>query len=142
MQRTARIVLRTLAALGSLFLSLYGVYAYSGLNLNLDTLPTSLYCFLPMISFPLFLLSIWVRRWSVAMQWSVAAVYLIDYSALNWRTCSELGYCSSVAATVWMTFATRPVVILFAVALANHIAVHFSRMGSSAPGIAKAAAKT
>jgi hypothetical protein len=127
MQTAARIICRTAAGAGSLFVSLYGLYAYAGLNLNLDTLPISLYCFVPMLFFPVFLLSFWRQRLSAVLHVVMAMLFLVVYSMLNWRTCAELDYCRSVAATVLQTLATRPVESAFAVAIFNLAALRLAR---------------
>jgi hypothetical protein len=78
-----------------------------------------LFCVLPALSFPVFLLSFKSLRWSVAMHWILAAGYLAVYSILDWRTCSELGYCQGVMRTVLQTLTARPVEGVFAVAVFN-----------------------
>jgi hypothetical protein len=89
-RRVASIICRTIAGIGSLFVSLYGVYEYAGSH-----------------------------RMSVGFHWAFALGYLTVFSMLDWRTCAELGYCTSVAATVLETLATRPVEATFAVAILN-----------------------
>ena len=74
-----------------------------------DTLVMVLYCILPVLSFPVTLISVRSLRWSVALHWILAPAYLAVYSLLNWRTCAELGYCESVLATVLVTTTTRRV---------------------------------
>jgi hypothetical protein len=118
-RRAAVVVHRVLTGIGSAILSLYGIYVYAGANLNLDTLLMSLYCFLPMLSFPVFLLSFRYRRTSVASHCTMAVVYCAVYSMLNWRSCSELGICSGVAATVLETLTTRPALLSIGVAGLN-----------------------
>jgi hypothetical protein len=125
-RRVASIIVRTIAGLGSLLVSLYGLYSYSGLNVSLDAVPMTLFCLLPMLSFPVFLLSFWRRRLSVAVLWAFALLYLIVYSMLNWRTCAEMGYCTSVASTVLQTLAVFPVELTFAAATINLCALLFS----------------
>jgi hypothetical protein len=122
LRKVASFLLRALTGIGSLLLSMHGLYAYSGLNLRLDSVPASLYCFLPLLSFPAWLLGVWRLRSSVVTQWAFAVVYLAAYSFLNWRTCSELGYCQGVSATLWLTLTTRYAEAMFAVALLNTIA--------------------
>lgn len=108
-RRAASFFARAVAGVGSLLLAMYGLYVYSGLNLSQDPVPVSLYCFLPMLGFPAYLLGIWRLRASVVTHWVFAFVYLAAYSALDWRTCSELCYCKSVLATVLDTATARPV---------------------------------
>ncbi len=118
-RRVASIIFRSGTGAGSLMVSLYGVYAYAGSHLSPNALPIALFCFLPMLSFPVFLLSFWRQRLSVSVHWAFALLYLIVYSMLDWRTCAELGYCTSVTSTVLQTLATRPVGLTFAVAILN-----------------------
>jgi hypothetical protein len=47
----------------------------------------------------------------------MALTYLGAYSTLNWRTCSELGYCQSLMATVMQTLSTNMVLAFFAVVI-------------------------
>jgi hypothetical protein len=130
LRRISAIVYRVLTGVGSAWVTAYGVYAYTGANLSIDTVTMSLYCFLPMLSLPVFLLSFWRHRASVAAHFAMAFAYLISYSMLNWRTCAELGYCSTVAATVRETLVTRPVLITFAVALLNLLTLQLARRKS------------
>jgi hypothetical protein len=116
---------RLAVAPGSLLVSAYGVYLFEGADFRRDTLEMGLYCGLPFLSFPVFLLSFWSLRWSVAMHWILAAGYLAVYSALDWRTCAEMGYCHGVMQTVLQTLATRPVGGVFAVAVLNLAALAF-----------------
>jgi hypothetical protein len=118
-RRVASIICRTIAGIGSLFVSLYGVYEYAGSHLSLYAIQIALFCFLPLLSFPVVLLSFWRQRMSVGFHWAFALGYLTVFSMLDWRTCAELGYCTSVAATVLETLATRPVEATFAVAILN-----------------------
>jgi hypothetical protein len=122
-RRAASYLARTIAGIGSLLLAMYGLYVYSGLNLRQDPVPVSLYCFLPMLGFPVYVLGIWRLRASVVTHWVFAFVYLAAYSMLDWRTCSELGYCKSVLATVFETLTARPVEAMFGVAIFNLIAL-------------------
>jgi hypothetical protein len=47
----------------------------------------------------------------------MALTYLGAYSALNWRTCSELGYCQGLIETIMMTLSTNIVLAFFAVVI-------------------------
>jgi hypothetical protein len=119
------LICRWAVAPGSLLVSAYGVYLFEGADFRRDTLEMGLYCGLPFLSFPVFLLSFWSLRWSVAMHWILAAGYLAVYSALDWRTCAEMGYCHGVMQTVLQTLATRPVGGVSAVAVLNLAALAF-----------------
>lgn len=118
-QRVALWICRRIAAFGSLILSLYGCYCWLASGLQQDWYVVTLYCVLPMLSFPVFLLSKWQPRLSIALHWVLAFGYLAVFSALDWRTCSELEHCSGVAATALAALTTLPVEITFAVAIAN-----------------------
>jgi hypothetical protein len=86
-----------------------------------------LYCAFPLLSFPVFLLSFKSLRWSVAAHWILAGGYLAVYSVLDWRTCSDAGYCRGVMQTVLQTLIARPVEAVFAVAAFNSAALIIRR---------------
>jgi hypothetical protein len=110
---------RLVVAAGSFLVTAYGVYSYLGADFGRDTLAMGLFCALPMLSFPVFLLSFKSLRWSVRTHWILAAGYLAVYSVLDWRACSESGYCHGPMQTVLQTLTTRPVEAVFAVAVFN-----------------------
>jgi len=120
-RRVALIFCRAVTALASLMVSLYGVYEYAGSHFSAHAPLVDLYWLLPLLSFPVFLLSFWLHRESVIAHCALAFAYLVVYSMLDWRTCSELGYCTSVAATVTQTLATRPATLTFGVAVLNFL---------------------
>jgi hypothetical protein len=105
----------TLAGILSAGVTLYGVYSANVIDFRQDTILTGLYCLLPFLSFPAFLLVRPAQR-SAAMLAVLAVGYVGVFSALNWRTCAELGYCGSVASTVLETLKTRTVLAYFCVA--------------------------
>jgi len=110
---------RTIAGLGSLVISAYGVYAASWTNFYQDTVLVSLFCMLPILSFPVFLLSFRTARWSVALHWISAIGFLAVFSMVEWRTCAELGYCEGLLRTVLVTLSAHPVEAAFGVAVIN-----------------------
>jgi hypothetical protein len=118
---------RLIVAIGSFLVTAYGVYSFDGADFARDMLAMSLFCILPFLSFPVFLVSFRSLRWSVAMHWILAAGYLSDYSALDWRTCSDSGYCNGVMQTVLQTLTARPVEAVFAVAVFNLSALYLQR---------------
>ena len=67
---------RCVAGAGSLLVSAYGAYAYAGADFQRDTLEMVLFCVLPALSFPVFLISLKSLRWSVTVHWILAAGYL------------------------------------------------------------------
>lgn len=115
-------VLLAVAVVTSAGVSSYGVYSAIRVDLRQDTLLTCLYCGLPLLCLPVVLL---VRPQSRATFFLslMALTYLGAYSALNWRTCSELGYCESLVATVMMTLSTNVVLAFFAVVILLLIAL-------------------
>jgi hypothetical protein len=110
---------RALAGVGSLFVSAYGVFSFSRADFAWGALEASLFCILPLLSFPAFALSFKWPRLSVAMHWLLAAAYLAVFSTLAWRTCSDAGYCQSVMGTLLKTATARPVEATFAVAVVH-----------------------
>jgi hypothetical protein len=105
------------AGLLSLAVTGYGVYSFMSADLRRDTAITFLFCLLPALSFPVFLMpSRWMRR-VAALEWAMAAGYLAVYSMLNWRSCAELAICNSALMTMRETLATWPVKASFAVAV-------------------------
>ncbi|WP_348261096.1 hypothetical protein P8935_14940 [Telmatobacter sp. DSM 110680] len=101
--------------------SLYGLYATIRIDLRQDTALSFLYCALPVLCFPVFLLVRPASRSAFVLS-LMALSYLGAYSALNWRTCSELGYCEGVTATVMQTLSTNVVLAFFAVVILMLIA--------------------
>ena len=115
------VVLLTLAGILSAGVSVYGVVASIRMDVRQDTLLSCLYCGLPALCFPVFLLVRPPRRAAVVLS-LMALTYLGAYSALNWRTCSELGYCDSLMATVMLTLSTNAVLAYFAVVILSLLA--------------------
>ena len=76
-------------------LTLNGLAAVRGLDLRQNTVLSAAYCALPLLSLPLYLLALGVRK-LLPLQAVLVLAYIPVYSALNWRTCAELGYCGSV----------------------------------------------
>ena len=81
---------------------------------------TGAYCLLPILCFPVFLLVRPARR--AALLLVMAGGFLAAYSAINWRTCSELRYCTSVISTLLETLKTRLALAFFSVAAISLIA--------------------
>jgi len=121
------------AGLFSCLLTLYGLAAIRGLDLRQNTSLSVAYCALPLLSLPLFLLALAVRR-LLPLQAFLLLAYIPVYSALNWRTCAELGYCGSVASVVFMTIATSKVLLFWGVSLSSAAAFIVERSGSSVAG--------
>jgi hypothetical protein len=109
-------VLLACAAVISIGVSIYGVYSAMRIDLRQDTALTCLYCGLPLLCFPVFIL-IRPQSRSAFILSLMALTYLGAYSALNWRTCSELGYCQGLTETVMMTLSTNVVLAFFGVVI-------------------------
>jgi hypothetical protein len=106
--------LRTASGVCSLFVSLHGIYQIYGLDFRVDTLVSTIYVVLPLASFFNFLF-VKVPKLEVSLHAIVAIGYLSTFSILNWRTCAELGYCGSIASTVFATLKIKPVLAAFGV---------------------------
>ncbi|MGA7244494.1 MAG: hypothetical protein WBX19_15005 [Terracidiphilus sp.] len=115
-------VLLCLAGVLSAGVTLYGIRAAINVDLRQDTLLSSLYGGLPLLCFPVFLL-VRPRHRSAVVLSLMALTYLGAYSALNWRSCSELGYCDSITATVMQTLSTNMVLAFFAVVVLSLLAL-------------------
>ena len=115
-------VLLAIAAVISIGVSLYGASSATRIDLRQDTLLSCLSCGLPLLCFPVFMLVRPQSRSAFALS-LMALTYLGAYSALNWRTCSELGYCQGVIATVMMTLSTNIVLAFFSVVILQLIAL-------------------
>ncbi len=106
----------TVGGISSAVVTLYGMYSVYAVDFRQDRVLTILFCLLPFLSFPVFMLVRPAGR-SIALQSLIAPAYLAVYSMLNWRTCAELGYCGSVISTVMETLRTPQVLACFAAAL-------------------------
>jgi hypothetical protein len=109
-------LLLVLAGVLSAGVSLYGLYTAIRIDFRQDTLLSLIYCALPILCFPVFLL-VRPRSRSAVLLSLMAITYLGAYSTLNWRTCSELGYCDDIIATVMQTLSTNVVLAFFAVVI-------------------------
>jgi len=86
-----------------------GVYALWATDLREDVVLELLYCLLPAANVIAFL---GIRRGLLRgmVQAVLLGGFIVVYAALNWRMCSALGYCTTLNATIWMTFRTPAVV--------------------------------
>jgi hypothetical protein len=125
--RLAAILCRTLTGLLSFGISGYGCYIFAASGLHQDSIATLLFCALPMLSFPAFLLGFRERSAANLLHWALATCYLAVFSELNWRTCSELGYCGTVAATVLETLTAHPEEAMIGIAVLNSCAAALAR---------------
>jgi len=115
-------VLLALAGVLSVGVSVRGVWSAMSIDLRQDTVLSLVYCAMPVLCFPVFFLVRPAGR-STFLLSLMALTFLGTYSALNWRTCSELGYCESVIATTMQTLSTNVVLAFFAVVILNLIAL-------------------
>jgi hypothetical protein len=118
MRRSSRRLFTIPAGVLSCLLAINGLAAVRGLDLRQNTVLSIAYCALPLMSFPLFLLALVVRR-LLPLQAILVLAYIPVYSALNWRTCAELGYCGSVASVVMLTITTTKVLLFGGVGLCS-----------------------
>jgi len=115
-------VLLAVAAVLSAGVSVHGVWSAMSIDMRQDTALCLVYSAVPNLCFPVFFLVRPASRSTFVLS-LMALTYLGSYSALNWRTCSELGYCESVLATVMQTLSTDMVLAYFAVVILNLIAL-------------------
>jgi len=116
------LALTAMAGVLGAFVTVSGLYSIYGLDFRRDAVLSALYCVLPILCFPVFILVRPARR-SAAVISVFAVVYLAVYSMLNWRTCASFGYCESVASTMMQTLKTRTASSYFDVALFSVAAV-------------------
>lgn len=115
-------VLLLLAGILSAAVTLGGIWSAIAIDFNQDTVLICVYCGLPMLCFPVFLLVRPASRCTFLLS-LMALTFLGAYSALNWRTCSELGYCQGILNTVMQTLSTNMVLGFFAVVILCLIAL-------------------
>lgn len=105
---------------GFLSFSLLGVglYSFWGIDSRVDPFLSTLYYVLPIASFPIFLIG---RRWrrAAVLQAILAVAYVPVSAALDWRSCSSLGYCTGVMPIVFLAATTMPALAFFAAAIAS-----------------------
>jgi hypothetical protein len=70
-------ICRRVARLLSLAISVYGLLSFAWADFRQDTVVMSLFHILPVLSFPVTLLSFRWLRWAVALHWILALGYLV-----------------------------------------------------------------
>jgi len=115
-------VLLCVAGILSAGVSILGVWSVLAVDLKQDTVLSCVYCVLPILCLPVFIL-VRPQNRSALLLSLMALTYLGTYSILNWRTCSELCYCESVMTTVMQTLNTNSVLGFFAVVILSLIAL-------------------
>ena len=128
----AWLALMTVTGILNAVITVYGAYLWISIDFDLNPVLTYLFSTLPLLCFPTFLL---VRRptKSAAIIAILALAYFIVYSVLNWRTCAELGYCTSVLSTVVHTLTTWTVLAFFAVPILTFVAQYVDRPQAGKP---------
>lgn len=111
-------LLLAVSAVASAGVSIHGVWSAMSIDLRQDTALSVVYCAMPILCFPVLLLLRPLSRSTFALS-LMALTFLGTYSLLNWRTCSELGYCESVMATVMQTINADVTLAFFAVVVLN-----------------------
>ncbi len=109
------------AGIFSCLLTLYGLAAMRGLDFRQNTVLSVAFCALPLLSLPLYLLALAVRK-LLPFQAILLLAYIPVYTALNWRSCAELQYCGSIASVILATIMTSKVLLFCGVALASLVA--------------------
>lgn len=107
------IAMRTAAGACALFVTIRGFRGAYGIEFRTDTLISALYVVFPCCSFLVFLFARRARL-ELFLQSLIAVGYLSSFAFLNWRTCSSLGYCTTVTASVLTTLGARSVLAAFA----------------------------
>ncbi len=92
------------------------------IDLRQDTGLSIVYCAMPILCFPVLLLLRPLSRSTFVLS-LMALTFVGAYSMLNWRTCSELGYCESPTVTVMQTINAGSTLAFFAVVVLNLIAL-------------------
>jgi hypothetical protein len=116
-------MMRAVACVLSVAVGLYGIYSFIAADLRQDTGLVLLFCLLPALTFPIFLLSFRRPRIATAALWLIAAAYLVVYSLLDWRTCAELNYCDGILNNVFRTLSAGPLEACIAVAVFSQAAL-------------------
>jgi hypothetical protein len=117
-RRTGTLILTVLAGILSCMVTLHGIDSATAVDFRFSPALSSLYCVLPISSFPAYLLAR-KFRWLAMLQLILAIAYLPVYSALNWRSCSSLDVCTSVTATVILTLKTHAALLFFGAAVCS-----------------------
>ena len=115
-------VLLAFAAVLSAGVSIHGVWSAMSIDLRQDTALSLVYCAMPILCFPVLLLVRPLSRSTFVLS-LMALTFLGAFSALNWRTCSELGYCESIIVTIMQTINADVVLAYFGVVILNLIAL-------------------
>jgi hypothetical protein len=113
-----RIGLTSIAGLLSFAVLGFGLYAAWGIDARFNPVLSTLYYVLPIASFPVFLIGFFFRKAAI-LQPVLAVAFFAVYIPLNWRTCSALGYCGSIASIFWMTLTARASLAFLGAAIAS-----------------------
>lgn len=121
-QKIGRVLLTLLAGLLSFAVTGYGLWTTSGIDFRFNPVLSYLFCWLALLCFPVFLFGIFLRK-AVVVQAIMFIVYVAVYVPLNWRTCSAMGDCVSIPATILLTLETFPVTAFFGAVVCSFAAL-------------------
>jgi hypothetical protein len=113
-----RIGLNWIAGFLSFALMGFGLLTAIDIDFRLNSALSTFYAVLPLLSFPVFLMGFLIRKMSV-VQAVLAVSFLTICVALNWRTCSALGYCPGMFSTILLTLETKAVLAFLGAAAAS-----------------------
>lgn len=116
------IATRALTGIFCMIVSFRGALSVYGIDFRINPIISAIYCTLPTLSILVFAL-VKRPRPEFFAHLTIAAGYLASFSFLNWRTCAELGYCSSVSSTVWETLRIRPMLCAWGVVVLASLAI-------------------
>ena len=115
-------VLVAISAVVSAGVSVHGVWSAMSIDLRQDTALSVVYCAMQIFCFPVLLILRPLSRSTFVLS-LMALTFVGAYAVLNWRTCSELGYCESVLATVMQTINADVTLAFFGVVILNLLAL-------------------
>jgi hypothetical protein len=113
-----RIGLNWIAGLLSFAVMGFGLRTAIGIDFRFNPVLSTLYAVLPLLSFAIFLMGFLIRRMPV-VQAGLAITFLGIFAALNWRTCSALGYCAGIFSTILLSLETSVALAFLGAAAAS-----------------------
>jgi hypothetical protein len=96
----------------------FGLYSAWGIDVRFNPVLSTLYYVLPIASFPVFVMGFAWRRAAI-LQASMVVVYIVVCTALSWRECTALSYCTSIGHAVLLNIETKPVLAFLGTAMAS-----------------------
>lgn len=113
---------RTITGILSMVVTMHAAYSALGVDFRFNSIVSILYCVLPGLSFFVFLFAK-PARLEIALHAAIAIGFLIVSTALAWRACAELGYCSTVGSTTLEVAKAMPMMAAFGVAVFSAISM-------------------